>query len=346
MALAQAGIRLAQQGQCACGLAGRCAGLGQQHAQLACMRRPGGRAATQQHGLAAVHVDECAQAVITRLPHDLARAAEAGLGMVECFAATRVITGIACRARHQQADRAVVVARNGFERRFAGQTLEQAEQFRQQALAGPGVAEQGKADRRRAARAHSRRASRARRPRASVASGPGPARSASTPPQPRPIPPARGCARGRSAPGLRADRAGLARHRQPRRVRRAETMHVRAGARRRCARPPPQCRRPSAVRSARPAAGGRHRNPRGPRPRQPLVCRRGPCRYGAGARATWPSASRIRRPCRCSPASAASRSFAWCRSARLLHRRRACRRTGCASSRRSRARPSALEWAH
>ncbi len=56
---------------------------------------------------------------------------------------------------------------------------------------------------------------------------------------------------------------------------------------------------------------------------------------------TSPSASRTRRPCRCSPASAASRSSAWCRSARLLRRKRACRRTGCASIRRSHARPSA-----
>jgi hypothetical protein len=60
---------------------------------------------------------------------------------------------------------------------------------------------------------------------------------------------------------------------------------------------------------------------------------------------TWPSASRTRRPCRCCRASAASRSSAWCRSARLLRRRRACRRTGSSSSRRSRARPSAPGWA-
>ncbi len=60
---------------------------------------------------------------------------------------------------------------------------------------------------------------------------------------------------------------------------------------------------------------------------------------------TLPPAWRTPRPCRCCRASAASRSFAWCRSARPPRRRRACRRTGCASSRRSRARPWARGWA-
>ena len=69
-------------------------------------------------------------------------------------------------------------------------------------------------------------------------------------------------------------------------------------------------------------------------------------RPGARPDFTSPLASRTRRPWRCSRASAASPTSAWCRSARLPRHRRACRRTGCASSRRSRARPSAPGSAH
>ena len=54
-----------------------------------------------------------------------------------------------------------------------------------------------------------------------------------------------------------------------------------------------------------------------------------------------PSASQIQPPCQYSPATAASPTSAWYRTARPLPHRRACRQTGSSSSRQTRATPSA-----
>ena len=85
---------------------------------------------------------------------DLHAPVQAGLGVVHRLGCARRITALGGQAYELQANRGVVVARRGLEPQLLGQALKEADQFGQQTLPGPGVAEQRKTDRHRAAAAY------------------------------------------------------------------------------------------------------------------------------------------------------------------------------------------------